>query len=587
MSALRCARALAGLALALGLLTACKPGVGGLYLSVAAEPGTGPATTLVLRALVEADGGDLRFEQTYDVTGRDLATEPYVIQVEAEGFADGTVARVSVVALNGGDAVAAYGGRQIVSAERVVDVVLQARDAACDGDGDGYDACERADCCPVDEATDFSDCDDANAAAHPFAETAACRACGSGCGVTDGDDASDGDLPPDVPDDAADAAATDAADGGPTDAAEDRSDAAEATDVAPEHADALPDAEVAEPDETIEVGDTTETADGADAPDACLPDCGGKACGPDGCSGSCGGCPAGKDCVDGACTCVDLCGPVGAKECTDATHFRTCGDPDADTCLEWSPESACTAGDTCQLGGCDCLPSCAGKACGDDGCGGSCGGCANGKTCTAGQCVCAGTTDNDCDNVDDDCDGQTDESYLPVSTACGTGACAATGITSCANGVVQDSCTPGEPAASEARCDGTDDDCDGATDEGCDDDGDDYCDEAMIVIGAPAACPKGAGDCYDQNVQAHPDQQGWFAVDRGDGSYDYDCSSSEEREKTTLGSCQYLVLDCKLAEQGWDDGSIAACGATEAWLQDCTWQVSCGHQTTPIKQRCH
>lgn len=34
-----------------------------------------------------------------------------------------------------------------------------------------------------------------------------------------------------------------------------------------------------------------------------------------------------------------------------------------------------------------CIPVCAGKECGDNGCSGSCGACANG-TCTNGQCVC-------------------------------------------------------------------------------------------------------------------------------------------------------------------------------------------------------
>lgn len=34
-----------------------------------------------------------------------------------------------------------------------------------------------------------------------------------------------------------------------------------------------------------------------------------------------------------------------------------------------------------------CTPDCAGKTCGDDGCGGSCGACTGG-TCEAGQCVC-------------------------------------------------------------------------------------------------------------------------------------------------------------------------------------------------------
>src|SRR5262245_21617338 len=34
-----------------------------------------------------------------------------------------------------------------------------------------------------------------------------------------------------------------------------------------------------------------------------------------------------------------------------------------------------------------CVGSCAGKRCGDDGCGGSCGACAGGSVCESGQCV--------------------------------------------------------------------------------------------------------------------------------------------------------------------------------------------------------
>ena len=40
---------------------------------------------------------------------------------------------------------------------------------------------------------------------------------------------------------------------------------------------------------------------------------------------------------------------------------------------------------------------------------------------------------------------QPDEDYLPQATACGVGACARTGETSCVAGQIQDSCVPGEP----------------------------------------------------------------------------------------------------------------------------------------------
>ena len=51
----------------------------------------------------------------------------------------------------------------------------------------------------------------------------------------------------------------------------------------------------------------------------------------------------------------------------------------------------------------------------------------------------------------------------------------------------------------ERTCDGVDDNGNGSIDEGCDDDLDGYCDPTMTVVGSPAACPGGGGDCNDGN----------------------------------------------------------------------------------------
>ncbi len=53
--------------------------------------------------------------------------------------------------------------------------------------------------------------------------------------------------------------------------------------------------------------------------------------------------------------------------------------------------------------------------------------------------------------------------FVPTTSHCGVGACVATGTTSCANGTLQDNCTPGTPAPDDATCNGVDDDCSSAS----------------------------------------------------------------------------------------------------------------------------
>ena len=90
----------------------------------------------------------------------------------------------------------------------------------------------------------------------------------------------------------------------------------------------------------------------------CLPDCSGLDCGTDGCLGSCGDCPELKTCQQGHCVC----------------QFQNC------------QGKCCQQGQTCSAGKC-CTPDCDGKACGDNGCGSSCGNCGFAHECEAGQCV--------------------------------------------------------------------------------------------------------------------------------------------------------------------------------------------------------
>lgn len=94
---------------------------------------------------------------------------------------------------------------------------------------------------------------------------------------------------------------------------------------------------------------------------ACTPNCTGKTCGPDGCGGTCGSC----------CGTTPVCGAAGTCQCSGAS---------------------CGAGGTC-IGGTCCIPSCIGRTCGSDGCGGSCGTCSGATpVCNVDHCECNGTS---------------------------------------------------------------------------------------------------------------------------------------------------------------------------------------------------
>lgn len=91
--------------------------------------------------------------------------------------------------------------------------------------------------------------------------------------------------------------------------------------------------------------------------------------------------------------------------------------------------------------------------------------------------------DERCNGVDDDCDGETDEGFPSLGDACvaGLGECAVDGVLVCAEGGLGAACGAVAGPVQDERCDGRDNDCDGATDE------------AFADLGQ--ACSDGSGPC--------------------------------------------------------------------------------------------
>ena len=243
-------------------------------------------------------------------------------------------------------------------------------------------------------------------------------------------------------------------------------------------------------------------------------------------------CPADCGTACGDCLCIF---PESFDTCPVDCGY--CGDGYCvEKCAYLIPENKNTCPADC------CLPDCFGKECGDDGCAGLCGLCPGDdlcrNTCLGGTCGPGFDEEARCDGSDEDCDGLTDEDFAWEDPESGEarGLGEACGQDACAGGVLVCSAngeglTCSTEAAGSERCDGLDNDCDGLTDVE---------DAEDLALGDPQPCEVQFGVCAGSTKPASLCVGGeWLAC--GVGTY---LNHAADYEAGQEARCDGLDNDC-------------------------------------------
>jgi hypothetical protein len=243
-----------------------------------------------------------------------------------------------------------------------------------------------------------------------------------------------------------------------------------------------------------------------------------------------------------------------------------------------------------------CTPDCDGMECGSDGCDGSCGECPSipcFDLCVEGTCEASAIGPEECDGLDNNCDGLVDEGY-PDTDGDGEADCVETGPCYFIPGEGWDSdcdgygdlvdCDPTDgqifPEAAEL-CDEVDNNCNGIVDENCPcipkcegkECGDDGCD---------GSC----GECDDGD----PNTAGYCGWQTGQCAFSSpqcndDSFCSDDYEDPDTGECLFVAIECDDEDLCTVDSCIPAIGckhilgpdcALVGPCEDCVYHEECG-----------